>query len=142
MVPGSKLAEAARAAWAAPCSLLGLLLALPLLAMGARAGRVAGTLEVAFDEIAAVPVKLARWPFCAITFGHVILGATHAQLDQVRRHERVHVRQYGRWGVVFLLAYPLSSMLQLLRGKDPYWHNRFEVEARALDESASGGPPA
>jgi hypothetical protein len=44
----------------------------------------------------------------------------------------VHVAQFERWGLLFLLAYPGESLLQLLRGRRPYLDNRFEVEARRL----------
>ena len=78
---------------------------------------------------------LSRCPrpvsFCAITFGHVILGADHATLDEVRPHEQVHVRQYERWGLFFIPAYLLSSLVQLVRRRDPYRDNFFEREARA-----------
>jgi hypothetical protein len=38
--------------------------------------------------------------------------------------------QYERWGLLFFLAYPASSFAQLLRGRNPYWYNYFEIEAR------------
>ena len=142
--------------WAAPCSVLGLLVALPLLMAGARAHRVAGVLEVAFGEAdvscmsgAAAGVggvRLGRpvrtvsqpaWlPFCAITLGHVVLGVSHDALARLRLHEHAHVRQYQRWGLLFLLAYPLDSLWQGLCGRSPYWHNRFEVDARAQEGRA------
>jgi hypothetical protein len=43
----------------------------------------------------------------------------------------VHVRQYERWGPAFLPAYLLSSLLQLLRGRNPYRENHFERQAYA-----------
>lgn len=91
--------------WAAPCSLLGLLLALPLLLCGARASRQHGALEIALwpDD------KVRRLPFAAITFGHVIIGQNRLLLARLRAHEQVHVRQYQRWGVLFLLAYPAAA---------------------------------
>ena len=116
--------------WAAPCSLLGLLLALPLLLCGARAGRQQGALEIALwpDD------KVRRLPFAAITFGHVIIGQNRQLLARLRAHEQVHVRQYQRWGVLFLLAYPAASLWLWLRGKRPYRDNPFEVEARRLGD--------
>lgn len=66
----------------------------------------------------------------AITLGHVILGVTADDLAASRDHEHVHVAQYERWGVVFFVAYPLASLWQVLRGRDAYWDNPFEVEAR------------
>jgi hypothetical protein len=46
------------------------------------------------------------------------------------RHEWAHVRQFLRWGLLFPLLYVLELLRQVLRGKNPYWHNVFEVEAR------------
>jgi hypothetical protein len=73
--------------------------------------------------------------FRAITFGHVILAVTAEDLERSREHERAHVRQYERWGVAFFIAYPASSAWQVLRRRDAYWDNRFEVEARASSRS-------
>ncbi len=70
-----------------------------------------------------------RAPFAAITFGHVVLGLDRAILDRVREHEQVHVRQYERWGPLFVPAYLLSSLVQLMHGRDPYRDNVFEREA-------------
>jgi hypothetical protein len=49
----------------------------------------------------------------------------------VRQHERVHVRQYERFGVFFFPLYLGSSGLQLMRGRNPYLDNAFEREAYA-----------
>jgi hypothetical protein len=120
-------------AWASPCSLVGLAFAAIVLLCGGRARRVGGTLEVSVRRNMAT----ARWPlralpFGAITLGHVIVGATPQQLERLRAHERVHVRQYERWGLAFFVAYPAASLWQLLRGRRPYWDNPFEVQARVL----------
>ena len=58
-------------------------------------------------------------------------------LAQLRRHEHVHVRQYERWGPLFIPAYLLSSLVQLLRGRNPYRENHFERQAFALAPSRS-----
>lgn len=63
------------------------------------------------------------------TLGHVILGQTSDGLIRVGKHERVHVRQFERWGLLMGPAYLLSSCYVWLRGKDPYLDNPFEVEA-------------
>ena len=68
--------------------------------------------------------------FSAITFGHVVLAASEQDQNHLRSHERAHVKQYERWGPLFLLAYPAESAMQLLRGRRPYLDNRFEVQAR------------
>ena len=65
----------------------------------------------------------------AITLGHTVLGCTAADLDRARTHELVHVRQYERWGPLFVPAYLLSSVYLMLRGYDPYLDNPFEREA-------------
>ena len=67
--------------------------------------------------------------FRAMTLGHVILGASAADLDAAREHEQVHVRQYERWGPFFLPAYLLSSAWQLVTGRRCYRDNYFERQA-------------
>lgn len=68
-------------------------------------------------------------PFAACTLGHTILGRTAAALDLTRAHEHIHVRQYERWGPLFLPLYAGSSLLAWLGGRRPYRDNRFEREA-------------
>ena len=125
----------ARFAWVSPCSALGFLLALPVLAGGGSARRVAGVLEVAVRR-GCLPERtlLRRLPFAAITLGHVVVGVSTADLDRLRAHEHAHVRQYERWGAAFLLAYPFASLIALLRGGHPYRNNRFEREAHLAAE--------
>ena len=60
------------------------------------------------------------------------LARTPADLDRTRAHELVHVRQYERWGPLFVPAYLLSSAYFLIRGCDPYLDNPFEREAYDL----------
>ena len=99
---------------------------------GARARVVRGTIEVAFRPEPSQCGRIARrLPYRAITFGHVILGVTAQELASAREHEHVHVAQYERWGPLFLAAYPAASLWQWLAGRDPYWDNPFEIEARA-----------
>ena len=91
-----------------------------------------GAIEVAFKPSALECGRFTRtMRYRAITLGHVVLGVTADDLAASRDHEHVHVAQYERWGVLFFLAYPLASLWQLLRGRDAYWDNPFEVEARA-----------
>lgn len=70
----------------------------------------------------------------ALTLGHIILAPTPQAHAITRSHERVHVRQYMRWGPLFLPAYALSSLWQWCRGGDPYRDNRFEREAYGCTE--------
>lgn len=120
--------------WASPCSALGVLLALPFLLLGASARIRAGVLEVSFaSPTQTLATALLKLPFAGITFGHVVLATTADLQDRLRPHERVHVAQYERWGPVFLLAYPLSSLVQMVRGACPYRDNHFELQARATE---------
>ncbi len=122
----SRLQRWARVLWASPNSLIGLAFGLLLLPLGARMRRVDGALEIA--ALRQCPRR--RWPFTAITFGHVIVGTHDAELQRLRAHEQVHVRQCERWGPLFLPAYLLAGAWQWLRGRSAYWDNPFEVEAR------------
>lgn len=124
-------APLARLAWAAPASAIGAAAALLVLVLGGRGRRVAGVLEVALPRRLAESRAGRRLPFAAITLGHVVLGVSLEALDRWRRHERVHVRQFERWGAALLVAYPLESVWQWLRGGRAYLDNRFEVAARA-----------
>jgi hypothetical protein len=67
----------------------------------------------------------------AITLGHVVLGRDARALSATRTHERVHVKQYERWGPIFLPAYFASSLWALATGRHPYFDNLFEREARS-----------
>ena len=131
--PKTPLTRTAAYLWAAPCTALGLLLALLTCLAGARARVVNGVIEVAFvPESGLGPKSIGRLPFCAITLGHVIVGINHAELHRLREHERVHVRQCERWGPLFLPAYLLAGAWQWLCGRRAYWDNPFEVEARRV----------
>ncbi|WP_291008911.1 signal peptide prediction [Hydrogenophaga sp.] len=129
-----RLVRALRLAWASPNTLLGLVLGSIWWLGGARPRQVDGVLELAL-KASAQPTRLSPWrlPFGAITLGHVVLAVDQASLDQWRVHERVHVAQYERWGPLFLPAYLGSSLWQWLCGRDAYWDNPFEVEARRAD---------
>lgn len=129
----------ARYAWALPYTLVGLLAGAVLLLGGGKAFRRHGTVEFAGGRIGRWLQRIQRGrSFSAMTLGHVILAVDDLVLDDLRAHEHVHVRQYERWGPLFVPAYLLSSLLQWLRGRDPYRENHFEREAFAL---ASGRRP-
>ena len=125
-----------RYAWPSPATLVGLGLAAVALAAGASVRRVDGVLEVAAGMLGrAVNLLPAGCRFCAITFGHVVVGADHDVLALHRFHEHAHVRQYERWGLLFFPLYVGSSVRAALRGQRPYVDNHFERQAR---EAASG----
>jgi hypothetical protein len=118
--------------WASPCSAIGLVLAgLPCL-LGASGRLRWGVLEVAFsDPNHALARWLLRLPYAGITFGHVVLAPTHRLQEALRAHERGHVAQYETWGPLFLIVYPLNSLVQVLLGRRAHADNHFEVQARA-----------
>jgi hypothetical protein len=120
-----------RYVWATPATVLGLIFAIAALRQG-RVTVVDAVIEVhgpllnwALSHVAPV-----RGGIAAITFGHVVLGRDAQSLDCTRSHERVHVRQYERWGPFFIPAYVAASVWALAEGGHPYFDNRFEREAR------------
>ena len=124
--------------WALPVTLIGILVVLIARSSGGVQQRVDGVLEAAGGWPAWV---LRRgFPFsgsvAAITLGHVVVGVSLAALDATRAHERAHVRQFERWGVLMVVLYPLAGLLAWLRGGNPYIDNVFEREARAAEVAA------
>lgn len=124
--------------WVAPSSAVGLVATTIAFWQGGRGRWVDGVLEVTGP-------KFLRWlsrgapvegGIAAITLGHIVVGQSEETLAETRTHERVHVRQYERWGPFFIPAYLLASAWVKARGKDPYLDNPFEVEAYTLDGRA------
>jgi hypothetical protein len=74
----------------------------------------------------------------AMTLGHVVLGRDAGCLERTRAHERAHVRQFERWGPLFLPAYVAASLAALVGRRHYYRDNRFERQAA----SAAGERPA
>jgi hypothetical protein len=123
-------------AWAMPYSALGCLAGLAVVLCGGQWQLRAGVLEFCGGGLGRLASRLPPpLRVCAITLGHVVLGVDRATLAAVRAHEQVHVRQYERWGVLFVPAYLASSAVQLLRRRRPYLDNHFEREARASDRA-------
>jgi hypothetical protein len=123
-----------RLLWAAPCSLLGLLLCAVALLAGGQIRWADGALECCLGEGALVRWLQHHQPFAAITLGHVILALRAEDLRRWYVHERVHVKQFERWGALLLLAYPAASLWAWLCGRDPYFANCFEREAYREEE--------
>ncbi|HSI44087.1 MAG TPA: hypothetical protein VK949_07055 [Methylotenera sp.] len=121
--------------WSAPCTVVGLCLAFPALFIGGSFRVVAGIIEVAISKHGKTNALLRHIPFNAITFGHVVIAGTEADLHRLRRHELAHVRQYERWGILFFVAYAAASLWELIRGRHPYWDNCFEIEARSSENT-------
>ena len=118
--------------WASPNTALGLGLAAAARLTGGGVQLVDGVVEAWGG---ALPSLLRRVPIGggarAMTIGHVVIARDQAALNLTRTHERIHVRQYERWGPLFLPAYFGSIAWLVLRGRDGYRDNPFEREAYA-----------
>jgi hypothetical protein len=119
--------------WAFPNTLLGLVGVALACLTGGSAAIVCGVVEA---HGGFVTTFLRRGlPLigsgAAMTLGHVVLGQNLECLESTREHERVHVKQYERWGPFFLPGYGAASVYLWLRGRDPYHDNPFEKEAYA-----------
>lgn len=124
--------------WASPCSLVGLLAICWMWPWGASASIRAGVLEVhGTRPLPASMGALQRLPFAGLTLGHVVLARSRCELDRLRVHERAHVAQYERWGPIFFVAYPLSSLICWAQGRRAYQDNHFEVQARTVEACAA-----
>jgi hypothetical protein len=116
--------------WAAPVSAAALA-TLPLAVLTGGSARVVdGVLEIGGGALSALLSRgLPGFPISAITLGHIVLAADAGTHARCRSHERVHVRQYERWGVLFPLLYLGSSAAALVSGGSAYRDNIFERAA-------------
>lgn len=130
--------------WALPATLVGLVLGTIAYLLGATAHVRNGVLEVAGGRLIRVVSAIPCLKHVlALTLGHVVIGISHALLDEERPHEHAHVRQYERWGVLLFPLYIASSLAQIVRGGHPYRDNRFERQAfRAADNGHDEEHPA
>jgi hypothetical protein len=117
--------------WASPATGLGLLLVGPALLGGGSARIVDGVIEAT----GSIVTRLLKGglpfvgPVAALTLGHVVLGCDTVCLTKTRAHERVHVRQYERWGPLMIPLYLLAGLVVYIRRGNPYRDNPFEKEA-------------
>jgi len=132
MKVGVALGWLARRTWASPASLLGLLVGGLSCLAGGRAQVRWGAIEFHGSALNGLLRRLPNNPV-AMTLGHVIVGRTAEDLARCRAHEQVHVRQYERYGPLFIPCYLGCSLILWLRRKDPYRDNPFEVEAYGED---------
>ncbi len=128
--------------WPLPWTAAGLLLSGLVLAFGGRAHIHTGVLEVSGGWLGRRAGRgVGPFNVVAITLGHVVLGSSAEALNRLRAHERVHVRQYERWGLLLVPAYLADGLWQALRGRHPYRDNRFERPAFDAEAAAPIGPP-
>lgn len=117
--------------WAFPATVIGLVLAALAMLSGGGLQVVEGAIEA---HGGLLPWILRRLPFVrggasALTLGHVVVAVDQATLSRTRCHERVHVRQYERWGPFLIPAYLAVGLWLRLRGRDAYLDNPFERDA-------------
>jgi hypothetical protein len=120
--------------WAGPTTVVGILLAFASLRRG-QVAIVDGVIEAHgpfLRRALASCTPLARGAD-AMTLGHVVIGRDARALEMTRAHERAHVRQYERWGPLFVPAYLFAGVYSLVHGRHPYFDNRFEREARLAE---------
>lgn len=125
--------------WALPLTILGLLVAFPVLAWRGHAYVVRDSTPALLVCGPVGDFLLAHHPFgamSAMAIGHVVLSEQKGLTRQILTHELEHVRQAARWGILFPFAYIASSLWAKLRGRDAYWHNVFEIAARDAEKHA------
>jgi hypothetical protein len=102
-------------------------------------GIAAPTRQVQAGDVRAVLVedpRVRRWfrihlmPVRAQTVGCYIFARERVSVE-ILAHECEHIRQWERFGPFFLMVYLGSSAMAFLRGRRPYWDNRFEAAARS-----------
>lgn len=119
--------------WASPTTALGLGVTAITLVTGGGCSIVSGVVETHGGFARFVLRTFVPLPggATAMTLGHVVIAVDAQAHELTRTHERVHVRQYERWGPLFVPAYLGASLWQLARGRDAYRDNPFEREAYA-----------
>lgn len=126
---------------------LGTIWALPWTALGLALAYVGGCRRAEGLEFVAPTRGPWRWFFArgwaAITLGEAIVYASAVDLATpwLRAHERRHVEQYRRIGLIFPLAYGLCSLLAVVMGREAHRDNWLELDA-TLEETEGGGDHA
>lgn len=123
--------------WASPLTAFGLLLATPVILYRGNMQVVRGHTFAILARGPFADAMLSRHPFGvmnAMALGHVVIAMHDGLSSRVLIHELAHVRQAAWWGPVFPFAYLASSAWAAIRGKDAYWHNRFEIAARKAEK--------
>lgn len=118
--------------WVAPISLLFLPLVLIARWTGGRYAVHSGVLEIWGGKLGqrlnkGLPLFGS---VAAITLGHIVLGVSPHYLNRTRLHEREHVRQFERWGLLFPCIYFGAGLWVWAKGKRFYLDNPYEIAAR------------
>ncbi|MGN6134872.1 MAG: hypothetical protein ACTHOU_10245 [Aureliella sp.] len=130
MMPLKQLWKLCLVLWASPYSIIGLTIGVLGIVTGGKGRQRLGAIEFYGGATAWLVRRLPTGPTTlGMTLGHVIIGQTAEGLDFCALHERVHVRQFERWGLLMGPAYLLSSAWQWWCGRDAYRDNPFERQA-------------
>ena len=133
------LVYAIKAVWAAPVTLVGLLLAI----LGGARPRLTKKRTIGVSTWWWQAEKgpwhwfFDKFDLAAITFGHVIIYH-NGPYRGIIIHEHVHVKQIEYLGVFWFVAYPLASLIALIRGERFYRDNWFEKQAYAAQRRGWG----
>ena len=123
--------------WALPLTVFGMLFALPVFLWHGHLQFLRGHTVALLVSGPFANAVLSRHPFGAMTamaLGHVIIADPQGLTSRVLAHELAHVRQAMRWGCVFPFVYLACSAWAVIRGRDAYWHNHFEIAARKAEK--------
>jgi hypothetical protein len=116
--------------WALPVTAIGLGLALVAAISGGHLQLRCGVVEASGGLVGQLLRGNRFWRGgAAMALGHVILARDEECLEKSNRHERVHVRQFERWGVFLLPIYLLIGWWLSVRGYDSHLDHPFEQEA-------------
>ena len=118
--------------WVSPNSLIGILIGMLGLVSGGHMQIRQNCVEFHGGLVTWLLGLLPPRGVMAMTLGHTIIGQTQIGLADCREHEQVHVRQYERWGPLFIPAYLGCSVYLWLNKRDAYRENPFEIEAYAI----------
>lgn len=118
--------------WTFPNSMIGLCVGVLGLVSGGKCQQSGGCLEFYGGFVTWLLKRINKNGVLAMTLGHTIMGQNAGALHIVRDHEHVHVRQYERWGPLFIPAYLICSAILWFQKKDCYRDNPFEVEAYGI----------
>ena len=125
--------------WAFPNTAIGLVVGYCGVLFGGQVQKIDGCWEFSGGLVKWLLEKMPTGSGAlAMTIGHSILGQTVTALEITRAHEHIHVKQYERWGPLFIPMYFAASGIAWLKGQNPYRDNVFEIEA--YSNSTIGGP--
>ena len=80
---------------------------------------------------------IPSWAVAQAWGRNILILEPYLDHDLLIEHEKVHIAQWKRYGVLFPFYYLVSSIRAWWQGGDPYKDNIYEVEARLLSSYPS-----